>query len=239
MDISFKDLHIVITGGTGGLGSVVVQKFLDAGARVSIPVHSRLQTNPEFAENKRVNVVHGVDLADETATQSFYDDAVKKFGGLWASLHIAGGFAMGKIETAGAVVLTHLITMNTITCYNCCRAAIVNMRRNGHGGGRIVNIAARPAIEPRRGSGMSAYAASKAAVAALTQALAAELAGENILVNAVAPSAIDTSANRAAMPAADFTKWVKPEEIASQMMYLASRENTASSGGIIPVFGKS
>jgi len=85
---------------------------------------------------------------------------------------------------------------------------------------------------------MTAYTASKAAIAALTQALAAELSGEQILVNAVAPSAIDTPANRKAMPNADFSKWVKPKEIARQMMFLATRENTATSGGIIPIFGK-
>ncbi len=240
MNIEFNDLHVVVTGGTGGLGSVVVNELLEMGAKVSIPVHNEAHIDRlEFAESGRVNIVPGVDLTDEEATQSFYDEAVLKFGKLWASLNIAGGFAMGKIGNTGLAKFLHQINMNTVTCYNCCRAAINQIRQNERGGGRIVNVVARPAIDPRQGAGMTAYTASKAAIAALTQALAAELSGEQILVNAVAPSAIDTPANRKAMPNADFTKWVKPSEIARQMIFLASKENTATSGGIVPVFGKS
>ncbi len=239
MTISFDDLHIVVTGGTGGLGMVVVQQLLKNGAFVSVPAHN--EPNPDilkYFENERVDVVSGVDLTDESDTQSFYDEAVSKFGGLWASLNIAGGFAMGKIGNTSLEVFMQQIRMNTVTCYNSCRAAVSRIRENGYGGGRIVNVVARPAMEPRSGAGMTAYTASKAAVAAFTQALAAELSGEQILVNAVAPMAIDTPANRKAMPNADFSKWVRPEEITSQMIYLVSRENTATSGAVIPVFGK-
>ncbi len=237
MNNSFEDLHVIVTGGTGGLGTAVVQQLLDSGAKVSVPVRSEaLSGHPGFFENERVYVATGIDLANESSTRSFYEDAISKFGGLWASLHLAGGFAMGKIANMGLDEFMQQIRINTVTCYNCCRAAIAEIRQNGYGGGRIVNVAARPALDPRLGAGMSAYTASKAAVAALTQALASELSGERILVNAVAPSAIDTPANRKAMPHADFTKWVRPGEIAHQILYLASRENTASTGEVIPVF---
>jgi NAD(P)-dependent dehydrogenase (short-subunit alcohol dehydrogenase family) len=125
--------------------------------------------------------------------------------------------------------------MNFVSCYLCSRAAV---RGFGASGGRIVNIAARPALEPRLGAGMAPYAASKAAVAAFTQALAAELAARNILVNAIAPSIIDTPANRAAMPKADHGAWPKPEDIAAIIAFLASPDNKVTTGGVVPVPGR-
>ena len=121
-----------------------------------------------------------------------------------------------------------MLNMNFVSCYLCCRAAL---RASGTPGGRIVNVAARPGMEPRLGAGMAAYAASKAAVAAFTQALAAEVGGRGVLVNAVAPSIIDTPANRAAMPEADHAAWPKPEEIAATIAFLASPANQVSTSG--------
>jgi len=106
-------------------------------------------------------------------------------------------------------------------------------------GGRIVNVAARAAQEWRQGARMTAYTASKAAVAALSAALAEEVASEGILVNAVAPSIMDTPANRKDMPKADFAKWPKVEEVAAAILFLASPENTVTRGGFVPVYGKS
>ena len=107
------------------------------------------------------------------------------------------------------------------------------------GGGRIVNVAARPALEPRLGAGMIAYTASKAAVAALTQALGEEVAKDGILVNAVVPSTMDTPANRSAMPKADFSAWPKVEEVAATIVFLASPENKVTRSALVPVYGKS
>ena len=107
------------------------------------------------------------------------------------------------------------------------------------GGGRIVNVAARPGLEWRTGAGMVVYAASKAAVAALTAALAEEVAKDGILVNAVAPSIMDTPANRRAMPKADYNLWPKVEEVAATILFLASPDNRVTRGAIVPVYGKS
>jgi NAD(P)-dependent dehydrogenase (short-subunit alcohol dehydrogenase family) len=107
------------------------------------------------------------------------------------------------------------------------------------GGGRIVNVAARPALEPRTGAGMTAYAASKSAVAALTAALAEEVVKDGILVNAVAPSTMDTPANRKAMPKADFAAWPKVDEVAATICFLASPQNMVTRGGVVPVYGRS
>src|SRR5690349_4411834 len=127
--------------------------------------------------------------------------------------------------------------MNFVTAFLCCRAAASSMLRSG-AGGRIVNIAARPALEWRSGAGMAAYTASKAAVAALTVALAEEVAADGILVNAVAPSIMDTRANREAMPKSDHWRWPKVEEVAATILFLASPENRVTRGAVVPVYGK-
>jgi len=126
---------------------------------------------------------------------------------------------------------------NLVSCFLCCRAAVNAMLAAG--GGRIVNVTARPALEWRTGAGMTAYTIAKAGVAALTVALAEEVAKDGILVNAVAPSIMDTPANRAAMPKADHAGWPKVEEVAATILFLASPDNRVTRGAIVPVYGKS
>jgi NAD(P)-dependent dehydrogenase (short-subunit alcohol dehydrogenase family) len=134
--------------------------------------------------------------------------------------------------------LMQQVDMNFVTCFLCCRAAVNAIARTG-AGGRIVNVAARPALEWRSGAGMAAYTASKAAVAALTVALAEEVAKQGILVNAVAPSIMDTPANRQAMPRADHAAWPKVEEVAATIRFLASPDNKVTRGAVVPVYGRS
>jgi NAD(P)-dependent dehydrogenase (short-subunit alcohol dehydrogenase family) len=145
---------------------------------------------------------------------------------------------MGGIAEADKSVLSQMLETNAVTCYLCCAAAVLAMRRTG-AGGRIVNVASRQALEPRLGTSMVAYTASKAAVAALTEALAEEVAKDGILVNAVAPSIMDTVANRAAMPRADYTLWPKVKEVAATILFLASPDNQVTRGAVVPVYGKS
>jgi NAD(P)-dependent dehydrogenase (short-subunit alcohol dehydrogenase family) len=154
---------------------------------------------------------------------------------LWASIHIAGGFAGAPLAQTSVETLRQQMDMNYLSCALCCRAAVNAMTGAG---GRIVNVAARPALEWRSGAGMVAYTASKAAVAALTAALAEEVVKDGILVNAVAPSTMDTPANRHAMPQADFALWPKVEEVAATILFLASPDNRVTRGGIVPVYGK-
>ena len=127
--------------------------------------------------------------------------------------------------------------MNFTSCFLCCRAAVA-MLSHASDGGRIVNVAARPALEGRAGANMTAYAAAKAAVATLTMALAEEVAGKSILVNAVAPSILDTPTNRADMPKADHAIWPKVEDVARTILFLASPDNKVTRGAIVPVYGK-
>jgi NAD(P)-dependent dehydrogenase (short-subunit alcohol dehydrogenase family) len=159
---------------------------------------------------------------------------------LWASIHTVGGFAASALRDTDLTTIRHQLEMNLISCILCCRAAVRVMTGSMTGaGGRIVNVAARPALEWRTGAGMAPYAASKAGVAALTAALAEEVAKDGILVNAVAPSIMDTPANRQAMPKADHSLWPKVEEVAATIAFLASPENLVTRGAIVPVYGKS
>jgi NAD(P)-dependent dehydrogenase (short-subunit alcohol dehydrogenase family) len=231
--MDFRDRHMVITGGAGALGTAVAQALIGTGAICHIPCFDEAEAQ-RFAQrdHNRVKLVIAGNLADEAAIERLYQSVG---GPLWASIHLAGGFAAGPLREASVATLRQQIDMNLMTCLLCCRAAIGAMT----GGGRIVNVAARPALEWRTGAGMVAYAASKAAVAALTAALAEEVAKDGILVNAVAPSIMDTPANRGAMPKANFDLWPKVAEVAATILFLASPENRVTRGGIVPVYGQS
>jgi NAD(P)-dependent dehydrogenase (short-subunit alcohol dehydrogenase family) len=239
MEQSFEGRHVVVTGGTGALGSAVVGALLDAGAAVSVPVHQadELRRFP-YVGHDRVRIVEGVDLGDEPSVEGFYRSAIEARRGLWASIHLAGGFAMTPaVETTAAQFLGQG-RVNTLTCFLCCREAVRAIKGGGMGG-RIVNVAARPGVIPELGAGMVAYTASKAAVAAITQALAAEVARDGILVNAVVPSIMDTPANRRSMPDADHASWPKVEQVARTVAFLASPSNAVTRGGLVPVYGRS
>ena len=231
--MDFRDRHVVITGGAGALGTAVAQALIGTGAICHIPCFDEAEAQ-RFAlrDHNRVKLVIAGNLADEAAIERLYESVG---GPLWASIHLAGGFAAGPLREASVATVRQQIDMNLMTCLLCCRAAIGAMT----GGGRIVNVAARPALEWRTGAGMVAYAASKAAVAALTAALAEEVAKDGILVNAVAPSIMDTPANRGAMPKANFDLWPKVAEVAATILFLASPENRVTRGAVVPVYGKS
>jgi NAD(P)-dependent dehydrogenase (short-subunit alcohol dehydrogenase family) len=236
--MDFRNRHVVITGGAGALGAAVVGALVEAGAICHVPCHDEAEAQRfPLRENRQVVLTVTGSLADDEAVGRFYQAVTP----LWASIHLAGGFAAGPLRDAAPATLRQQIDMNLVTCLLCCRAAMSAMTRGGGegGGGRIVNVAARPGLEWRTGAGMVAYAASKAAVAALTAALAEEVAKDGILVNAVAPSIMDTPANRRAMPKADYNLWPKVEEVAATILFLASLDNRVTRGAIVPVYGKS
>ncbi|HEX8107125.1 MAG TPA: SDR family NAD(P)-dependent oxidoreductase [Kofleriaceae bacterium] len=205
--------HVVVTGGKGALGGAVVAWLEARGAIVHVPD------------------IATVDLSNEAQATAYY----AALPPLWASIQLAGGFAMAPIADTALADFEQQWRMNTVTCFLSCREAVRSIRRAG-GGGRIVNVAARPVVAPV--PGMTAYVASKAGVAAITQALATEVAADRILVNAVLPSIIDTPANRAAMPSADPAAWPKPAEIAETIGFLASPGNALTSGSLVPVYGR-
>jgi NAD(P)-dependent dehydrogenase (short-subunit alcohol dehydrogenase family) len=212
----------------------VVGALLAAGAVCHIPYRSEDEAQRFPHRGRDVTLTALGDLADEAAVNRFYGGIAK----LWASIHIAGGFAFAPIEKSDRALLMGQIESNLVSAVLCSRAAVSALRRAGTGG-RIVNVAARPALEPRGGANMTAYTATKAGLAGFTQALAEEVAKDGILVNAVAPSIMDTPANRAAMPKADFASWPKVEEVAATIVFLASPENAVTRGAIVPVYGRS
>ncbi|MBI3436956.1 MAG: SDR family NAD(P)-dependent oxidoreductase [Proteobacteria bacterium] len=230
--MEFGGRHVVVTGGTGALGSAVVGALVAAGAVCHVPwVDAAERAAFALGDDARVRLVAEGDMADEAAVARLYAGVPR----LWASIHLIGGFAFGPVARARKDDLARLIDMNLMTCFLCCRAAANAMTA---GGGRIVNVAARPALEWRQGAGMAAYAAAKAAVAAFTVAFAEEVAKHGILVNAVAPSMIDTPANRRDMPNADHAAWPDPTEIARSILFLASPTNAVTRGAIVPVYGR-
>jgi NAD(P)-dependent dehydrogenase (short-subunit alcohol dehydrogenase family) len=231
--MDFRNRHVVVTGGAGALGTAVVARLIEAGALCHVPCLNEAEAARfRLRDHEQVTVTVTGSLTDEAAIDKLYRGVTP----LWASVHTVGGFAASALRETALATIRQQIEMNLISCILCCRAAVRSM---AGAGGRIVNVAARPGMEWRSGAGMTAYTASKAGVAALTAALAEEVANDGILVNAVAPSIMDTPANRQAMPKADYGLWPKVEEVAATIAFLASPENLVTRGGIVPVYGKS
>ena len=233
VEMDFRDRQVVVTGGAGALGSAVVAALVADGAICHVPCFDAAEADRfRLRDHPQVRVGVTGSLADEAAVTRLYAGVAP----LWASIHIAGGFAAAPLREAGAMIWRQQIDMNLVSCALCCRAALAAMAGTG---GRIVNVSARAGLEWRTGAGMVAYTASKAAVAALTVALAEEVARDGILVNAVAPSIMDTAANRQAMPKADFALWPKVEDVAATIAFLASSDNRVTRGAVVPVYGRS
>ena len=203
---------IVITGALGALGRVVAETAAARGARVAGIDHAPSQA---AATAQRIEL-GGVDLADSAQARKAIDTAAAHFGRLDALVNIAGGFTFETVADGDIKSWQRMHALNLLTALNASHAALPHLTASS--AGRIVNIGAMGALQA--GAGMGPYAASKAGVHRLTEALAAEHKGK-ITVNAVLPSTIDTAANRASMPKADFSKWVTPQELAEVILFLA------------------
>jgi len=220
---------IVVTGASGALGKVVAETALARGAKIAGVDHakSEITDTPDRME------LGGVDLSDAAQAKQAIDAVAAHFGRLDVLLNIAGAFSFETIAEGDPKTWARLYTINVLTALNASRAAIPHLA--GSGAGRIVNIGAMGALQA--GSGMGPYAASKAGVHRLTEALANEWKGK-VTVNAVLPSIIDTEANRKSMPKADFSNWVQPLELAEVILFLASDAASAVTGALIPVAGR-
>jgi NAD(P)-dependent dehydrogenase (short-subunit alcohol dehydrogenase family) len=220
---------VVVTGASGALGRVVAEAALARGARVAGVDHAPSQVP---ATENRIEL-GGVDLSDPAQAKNAIDAVAAIFGRLDVLINIAGGFAFEAIAEGETRTWQRMYALNVLTALNTSRSALPYLAASPSG--RIVNVGAMGALQA--GAGMGAYAASKAGVHRLTEALAAEWKGK-LTVNAVLPSTIDTAANRASMPKADFTKWVRPEELAEVMLFLASDAASAVTGALLPVNGR-
>lgn len=224
--MELKDKVVLITGGLGILGRSVAEAAAAVGAtaialdRVDGAAPRGAQAWPAF------------DLGDAKATQKVFADIAARHGRIDALVNIAGGFRWETLADGSVDTWDQLYQINLRTAVNACRAALPHLRS----GGRIVNIGAAGAV--KAGAGMGAYAASKAGVARLTEALAEELKEREITVNAVLPSIIDTPANRKDMPQADASRWVRPQQLADVILFLLGERSSAVTGALIPVTGK-
>jgi len=220
---------IAITGAAGVLGRAVVEAAAAQGARLALIDHAKDCPGPADAF-----IQTGVDLTDAAHAGAAIDAAAKRLGGLDVLLNIAGGFRWETLEGGSPDTWPSLYRLNVLTAANASRAAIPHLKASA--AGRIVNVGSAAAL--KAGLGMGAYAASKAGVHALTQALAEELKGAGVTVNAVLPSIIDTPANRADMPDADFSAWVAPADLAAVILFLASEAARPVTGALVPVTGR-
>jgi NAD(P)-dependent dehydrogenase (short-subunit alcohol dehydrogenase family) len=220
---------IVVTGASGALGTVVAEVAQARGARVAGVDHAASQLP---ATGNRIEL-GGVDLTDAAQAKTAIDTVAAHFGKIDALVNIAGGFAFEAVAEGDAKTWQRMYALNVLTALNASRSAIPHLAASGTG--RIVNVGAMGALQA--GPGMGPYAASKAGVHRLTEALAAEWKGK-ITVNAVLPSTIDTPANRVSMPKADFAKWVTPQELADVILFLTSDAASAVTGALLPVSGR-
>jgi NAD(P)-dependent dehydrogenase (short-subunit alcohol dehydrogenase family) len=220
---------VVVTGALGALGKVVAEAALARGAKVAGVDHAASQM-PASANRIELG---GVDLSDAGEAKKAIDAVASHFGKCDALINIAGGFAFEAVAEGDTRTWQRMYALNVLTALNASGSALTYLAASPSG--RIVNIGAIGALQA--GAGMGPYAASKAGVHRLTEALAAEWKGK-ITVNAVLPSIIDTAANRASMPKADFAKWVTPHELAEVILFLASDAASAVTGALIPVSGR-
>ncbi len=218
---------VIVTGGFGVLGQVVAEAFAAAGDKVA---RIDFAQNPPGALHGALDI-GGVDLTDAAATRAALDKVLAEHGGIDVLVNIAGGFTWETLADGSIDSWARMQAMNLMTAATITKLALPELVKGTET--RIVSIGAGAAV--KAGMGMGAYAASKSGVHRLTEALAEELAGTGVTVNAVLPSIIDTPANRADMPEADFSQWVQPAAIADVILFLASPAARAVTGGLIPV----
>ena len=226
-------MKVVNTGAAGILGAAVARAFLSAGASLVLIDRAAATHDPLKGTADPHVFLDGVDLTDPSQALRAIDAAAAKLGGIDVLVNIAGAFRWETIADGSLETWDFLYSVNLKTALCACKAALKFLPADN---GRIVNVGAAAAA--KAGGGMGAYTASKAGVAKLTEALAEELKDKGINVNAVLPTIIDTPANRADMPKADFARWVAPDALADVIVFLSSRAARAITGASILVSGR-
>lgn len=227
------DRTVLITGGSGGLGAPVTRAFLDDGWRVVVPI---------FDESERARMpadaglqLVAADLFDEASVQEVVDAAAAPEAPLRAVVNLVGGFAAGgRVHETPIDDFERQFRLNLRPTYLVCAAAIPHLMNADSAA--IACVSTRAALRPF--SGAAGYISSKAAILAFVDALAAEYRDDDIRVNAILPSVIDTPANRASQPDADHSTWVSPKQIADVLLFLCGDGSTVVSGAHVPVYGK-
>ncbi|MER3447788.1 MAG: hypothetical protein C4291_13570 [Candidatus Dadabacteria bacterium] len=227
----------IITGGTGALGKAVVSVFLEEGAKVACTyiVDEELKHYPPLTEDQKSNIAFiRADVTKGESVAEMVQKTLERFGRVDILVNVVGGFTYARIIDTDERTWDSMMNINLKSTFLCSKAVLPHMIKQNYG--KIINISSRPGL--KGSSGVGAYAASKAGVLNLTETIADEVRDYDINVNAILPSTIDTPANRRDMPDADFSKWVKPEEIARVIVFLASDDSKPISGAGIPVYGR-
>jgi NAD(P)-dependent dehydrogenase (short-subunit alcohol dehydrogenase family) len=228
----------LITGGTGALGRAVTAAFVEAGAAVAVSYVVEREV-PECKDclggRADVPLFLKANVTVEAEVQTLAQTLTQRFGRIDILLTLVGGY-VGDLPVVQLPEATwdHMMNLNLKSTFLCCKHVVPVMQRSG--GGRIVTVSSRAAVKVF--PGISAYAVSKAGILTFTETLASEVLKDNITVNAILPSVIDTPANRKAMPGADYSRWVKPEEIARVLLFLCSDASREISGAAIPIYGR-
>ena len=224
----------LVAGGTGGLGKSVSLALLAEGAHVVVTYIIPEEFDALRAAAEGPLEGHHLDVTDEGATRQLVQDTVANHGRLDYLVNTVGGYAGGiKLWDLDTKTFDHMYALNLRSGYALARAVVPQMLQQKSGA--IVNIAAKAALD--HAAGASAYASSKAAALAMMDSLAEDLRGTGVRVNSILPSIIDTEMNRRAMPAADFSKWPKPEDIAKVILFLLSDDAKVVHGAAVPVYG--
>lgn len=230
--MNLTNKRVAITGASGSLGTAIVKAVRAAGASVAaIDRHSAAE---ELRSLSGVELLGGFDLGKAEDAANAVREAASRLGGLDGLVNVAGTFRWETVEAGSAETWDLLYRVNLATAVNASRAAIPFLSKSG--AGRIVSIGAAGAL--KASAGMGAYAASKAGVIKLTEALAEETKARGVTVNAVLPSIIDTPANRTDMPTAKFENWVRAEQIGDLVVFLLSEHASAITGAAIPIVGR-
>lgn len=225
-----KGKVVLVTGANGGLGTVVVQAFLDVGAKV-VGTSRKIQQS-EF-DNANFTAILG-EVSNSEGCKALVDKVVASFGRIDVLAHTVGGFAGGKslAETDDAT-FQRMMDLNLNATFYLLRAAIPVLRKAENG--RIIAIGSKAAVDP--GANVGTYSASKAAMVSLIRTVALENADAGVTANVILPGTMDTPTNRKDMPESDFSRWVQPASVASLMVWLASEDARDVNGALIPVYG--
>jgi NAD(P)-dependent dehydrogenase (short-subunit alcohol dehydrogenase family) len=230
----------VVTGATGTLGRVVAKALLENSARVASTYRSE-EKQKEFGdfvgETSGMLTSVQADVTDEGSVQALFQKVFDKYGRVDILLNIVGAYKGGnEIANTNESDWDYMMEVNLKSAFLCSKTALPYMMKQNYG--KIVSVSARTAVERRFRSKSGAYAVSKAGVIVLTETIAEEVKKYDINVNCIMPSTIDTANNRRNFPEGDFSKWVKPEQIARVILFLVSDESKMISGACIPVYGK-
>ena len=235
----FTNHTVLITGATGNLAYAVEQKFFQAGAQLALLARSQKKLNDLYSQitkyPDRIST-HTVDVTDSDSMDQAVETIMRKFGRIDILINTVGGFRAGDpLQDTSLNDFNLMLELNLQSVFTACKVVLPIMLAQNHG--KIINIAARPGLKGIKNG--SAYSAAKSGVIRLTESMAAENIYAGININCVLPGTIDTPQNRQSMPDSDYTKWVKPEQIADVILFLSSESGVAINGAAIPVYGMS